>query len=313
MAFGVGCDTVIDKKDKAAHSVGIKKVVEFRIEKGSFLELTDKDNWEYPADFQTHNNRLYILSGLEKKIISYDLNEKHFFNYENIHRKLIQEKNKNDTTIVSSPLFLRIVNSNIILGYDFHIFVFDSTEEFLYKYCCKEHIQYISSSEKNQLNIWFNDHVIKLNIDDTNVKRTINYNSHLVNLAEHITSNGNEIASRHMLSALNESSVKTIILPYTPFNLIPELDESKFCLQAITNKYYIWYPFTKGSKIILVNRQTGAANMIELGLDITVDNLRTPEDLTGGLKMSINGNHLYLMVMVSEKSEKIIRVYSIDI
>jgi len=288
---------------------GASLVFDLPIKKGSYLEQQREDNADYPADFQGVKGSLYILSSEEKKILRFDQATKQFFNYEKIHQRLLTEKEHNS---VSSPIFLRVTNDHIVVGYDFKLLVFSLNQDFLYKTTFKTALQYITV-KGSELNLWFYDYAEQLNLEKRNDSQKVAYGNKSIDFAGIKIHDSDKLSTDLSIYSIEGGSLNVIQIKYTPYHILPEMKKESFSLNCITPGYYVWYPWAAGNKVILINKTNGSEKTMDLGLDVTRGSLSYAEDREDGLKVVNEGDSLYFMVMKNINDQKMISVYRMEI
>jgi len=283
-------------------------VFDLPIKKGSYLERQREDNADFPADFQVSDGKFYILSSEEKKIIGFDEQKKEFFSYEKIHRYLLNEKENN---AVSEPIFLRLTNNYIIVGYDFKLLVFSLSEELLFKTIFRTRLQYMTVYG-DKLNLWFYDYALQINPGNKSDSQQVMYGGKSIDFTGIKVHDKEKLSTGLSVYNIEGGTLNEKKITYTPYHLFPGMKKESFSLNCITPLYYVWYPWTQGDKLVLINKETGSEKIIDLGFNLVKDNLSYLEDREEGLKVTNDGDRLYFMVMKNIDGQKTIRVYQMQ-
>jgi hypothetical protein len=287
-------------------------VFEIPIKKGEYLEIQREDNGEYPEDFQVKEDILFVLSAEEKKVIGYNKSTNQFITYDKINQKLANEK-QNGSTI--RPIYLRILKDYIVVGYDFGLLIFSQEQDFLYQISFETWIQYITCGN-DFIYVWCYDFAEKIDLGNTTYRdrKKIEYGNIEIRFTDIIVPEGEKLATQSHIYSIEANTVFQNKIERDPCKVLPEVKRSEFSLNSITPEYYVWYPWTMGSKLVLTNRESETSKVIDLGLNLTKNNLYYQEDAgEGGLKIINSGNVLYALIMIFENGQKKIKAYQINI
>jgi hypothetical protein len=312
LPFSDNSDTTNKHQRAIEQSNSLTLVYKIPIRKGSLLENTREDNWEFPKDFIVHNDSLYILSSEEKKIIGYSKISNEFFRYTEIEKVLENEK-YNDVSI--SPIYLQTISDFIIVGYDYRILIFSKVNQnFLYRIVANKSINKITVSN-SELFVWFDNFVEIYRLQTKGYKNTLRipYPENEISFSDIVISFTENIATQTSYYSFVENILLKEDIKLFPYNTFPDYNKESFTLNCITSKFLVWYPWSIDSTLILINKESGETHTINIGFQLSKNNLFYEEDRENGLKMISDEKYIYFLIMNYENNCKILKVYQLDL
>jgi hypothetical protein len=284
------------------------------INQQSVLKVERENNAEFPEDIQFFEDKLYILSGEEKKVIVYNLFEKKVTDLEKISRRLQQE---NDEDTPNRPIYLRIVDRHFVIAYDFKVLFFDMDGTFVKKIVLDNALHFITF-RATFIFLWFDNNVSAIDLSNKYETNIIPLNDNKIDYTSFFVSYQSEMVSETQACNVNSSQGKFSIVLRKPnsieFSKYPNLNLENSSVNCVTEKNYIWYPWPIGNQIFLIDKQFGTFHVVTFDENIAKGCLTYPEDRSSGLRMINNGEaNLYMMVMKKERGSKRIIVYDLSI
>lgn len=299
---------VVKSETKNLH---LNLLFDIPLRKGSVLSDTSEENAEYPDDIQYANNKLYILSGNERKIITYDLLSKKLSELSKVNNRISTKSEKEE------PQFIRLAGNFIIVGFGSKVYVFNRSGELQKKISADESYRFLSSCKSNLL-IWNSKNIQMVSLDQgfkvTNLTTPLKFTY----FDTYIVSNGCDIFSEKKACLTNVSSgnarIRVESIPDINYSQYPQLHPENTSLICVTPTYYIFYAWVDGRRLFLVNRQNKFQQSALLDLDIGNGALTWVTDKSEGLRVACDGdNSLYMMVMKRDEAGKRILVYQLNL
>jgi len=311
-SFSESSDSNIQHPKEIILSDFFTLVFEIPIRKGSLLENSREDNWEFPKDLIVHNDSLYILSSEEKRIIGYSKINNEFFRYIEIEKVLDKERYI-DVSIC--PIYLNIISNFIIVGYDYRILVFSKkTQSFLYSINTSMAINKITFS-KSEMFLWLDGfvEVYSLHNNSYEIISRISYPDNDLGFSEIIVSFKENIATQTSYYYFSRNNLIKEDILSLPHDIFPTCNKESFSLNCITSKFFVWYPWSLDSSLILINKESGKINKINIGFPLTKNNLSYEEDRENGLKIVSDDKYIYFLIMNLENDCKMLKMYQFDL
>src|SRR6185437_7454389 len=250
----------LNRGKQSPEKAKLDMIFSFTIKQGNSLADTSDRNAEYPSDIQFFDDNLYILSGYEKKIITYNTIQKQFHGLDRIN-KVLSSKNED-----GSPIFIRVTPNCIVVGYDFKIYIFSQDGDLLKKISRKSHIEFLTVSDKN-LFVWSRDAVNAISLTGDfqerlvkNVNEDIDYDQYL------LSDNCDMVSQKQICMIESPNDNPKIVLKSQITDTSVDVESSE--LISANHKDNIWYDWKRGRQIALISRNDGSKKNIMINQNI---------------------------------------------
>jgi hypothetical protein len=292
--------TILGKNTQDSNSFEL--VATLPIERGSLLNKTSSDNWEIPDQIYLKDSQIFILSGYEKKLISYSIGLKEFKDETGINNIISKDS-------IHSPVKIIVTDKNILVGYDFKIEVFNKERVYVCTIPFNSQCLGITDAMNSKFNIWFSDSVVTYQGEDSVIQR-LSFIPAAIDQVDYSVCFQNTMSTEFYRYEVGNNSIKQkpISIPHSKSAGFPNHDNAT--LLFINNTNYVWLISSKTSDFLLVENGTGTCDSINLSGIFTQQPLSFVEDRFYGIRTTGDNGVLILAFMITVFDKKEIKIYA---